>query len=77
METIATRSLPQAAYIIANNGRLLQLERDGETCFFLFKNDQSTQALMSEWDYSENPQVNARFYEDARSRLLRLVKTRE
>lgn len=67
-EYYRTRDLAEAAMLIVCEQKLLNIEREGSTCWFIFSNKKVCEQLSSKYFFSE-VLVNARDFHEICSRL--------
>jgi len=63
-----TKDLGEAAALIVRKQRLIDIEREGKTCWFVFENSQNCKELSNKFFFGELL-VNARDYHESLSML--------
>lgn len=76
MNTVSTRSLDVAAYLLAHGHRLVKAEESGRIFNFYFADTPELQTDVSEWNFGNSPLVNARTFVTARTHLLDVINGR-
>ena len=67
-EIYRTKELSEAAALIVSKQRLIQIQRQGKICWFLFENAQKCQEISDEFFFGEL-MANAREYYETITRL--------
>ncbi len=67
-EYYKTKDLAEAGALIVKKQQLVEIEREGKTCWFVFQNGQECQRLSNEFFFGELL-LNARDYYEALNRL--------
>lgn len=59
-----TKDLAESTALIVSQAKLLRIEREGSTCYFIFENQKNCESISNEFFFGDL-QVNARdFYEN-------------
>ncbi|PIY71579.1 hypothetical protein COY87_05440 [Candidatus Roizmanbacteria bacterium CG_4_10_14_0_8_um_filter_33_9] len=64
----STKDLGEAGALIVKKQKLIRMDREGKTCWFVFENKEECEKLSSDFFFGEL-QVNAREYYEALGRL--------
>ena len=64
----STKDLGEAGALIVKKQKLIRMDREGKTCWFVFENKEECEKLSSDIFFGEL-QVNAREYYEALGRL--------
>lgn len=75
IETFKTRDLPEASLLLTKGSRLLEIERDGNTCWFVFENKKSCEELSKQFWFGECL-VDAKSYYQAMATLKNRIFSR-
>lgn len=68
MDTYKTKDLAEGAMLLVMKRNLLEIEREGNICFFVFENKKRCEELSQQF-FFDTLLVNARDYYDAMNRL--------
>lgn len=74
-EYYKTKDLAEAGALIVKKQRLVEIERDGKTCWFIFGNKQECEKLSKQFFFGELI-VNAREYYEVLNRLKNRIFSR-
>lgn len=75
-EIYRTRDLAESAALIVQHQRLIQVEREGRICWFLFENKETCEQISNQFFFGELS-VNARDYQEAIARLKNRIFAKE
>lgn len=70
-----TKDLSEASLLLTKSGRLLEIERDGNTCWFVFEDKKSCENLSDQFWFGECL-VNAKSYYQAMATLKNRIFSR-
>jgi len=76
MENYRTKDLAEAAFLYASSKRLIQVEKDGRICFFVFENKPSCETLANSY-WRKEATANAKEFSDAIRTLKDLIFNQE
>ena len=68
MDTYKTKDLAEGAMLLVMKRNLLEIEREGHICFFVFENKKRCEELSRQF-FFDTLLVNAREYHEALTRL--------